>query len=245
MKNKLKIIGLIPARWGSTRFIGKPLAKIAGKSMIKRVYEQAKKSKLLDNVCVVTDDGRIEKECLSNSLDCIFEELDCLTGTDRISHAMKNLKADIYVNIQGDEPLINPDAIDEVLKNMIKNDSVEISNAFTKITEPYKVTDKDVVKVVFDRDLNALFYSRNAIPYPKDSNNIFFQQLGLYAFRKNALKKFLSLKPGKLELVEGVEMLRFVENGIKVKMVEVEDDGLSVDTPKDISYIENFLKKKK
>ena len=128
---------------------------------------------------------------------------------------------------------------------MINDDSVEISNAFTKITEPYKVTDKDVVKVVFDKNLNALFYSRNAIPYPKDSNNIFFQQLGLYAFRKNALKKFLSLKPGKLELVEGVEMLRFVENGIKVKMVEVKDDGLSVDTPKDISFIENFLKKKK
>ena len=238
-------IGLIPARWNSTRFTGKPLANISGKSMIRRVYDQTLKSKLLNKVIVLTDDERIQKECLKYSMEVEMIKEECHSGTDRVAIASKNLNADLYVNIQGDEPLINPVSIDEVLKKLINDDSVEISNAFTKITEPYKVTDKDVVKVVFDKNLNALFYSRHAIPYPKDSNNIFFQQLGLYAFRKNALKKFLSLKPGKLELVEGVEMLRFVENGIKVKMVEVKDDGLSVDTPKDISFIENFLKKKK
>ena len=213
-------IGLIPARWNSTRFTGKPLANISGKSMIRRVYDQTLKSKLLNKVIVLTDDERIQKECLKYSMEVEMIKEECHSGTDRVAIASKNLNADLYVNIQGDEPLINPDSIDEVLKKLINDDSVEISNAFTKITEPYKVTDKDVVKVVF-------------------------QQLGLYAFRKNALKKFLSLKPGKLELVEGVEMLRFVENGIKVKMVEVKDDGLSVDTPKDISFIENFLKKKK
>ena len=136
-------IGLIPARWNSTRFTGKPLANISGKSMNRRVYDQTIKSKLLNKVIVLTDDERIQKECLKYSMEVEMIKEECHSGTDRVAIASKNLNADLYVNIQGDEPLINPDSIDEVLKKLINDDSVEISNAFTKITEPYKVTDKD------------------------------------------------------------------------------------------------------
>ncbi len=243
MKKKLNIIGLIPARWGSTRFVGKPLAEISGKSMIRRVYEQAKKSKLLNRVIVVTDDERIKEECLSHSMECILKKIKCHTGTDRIADAIEYLNADIYVNIQGDEPLIDPKSIDKVIKELTKSKNIATSNAYTEIKESYKVIDSDVVKVIFNKKFEAVYYSRSPIPYPKTSNHIFFQQLGLYAFKKNALKKFKSLKPGKLEISEGIEMLRFLENELIVKMVKVDDIGLSVDAPKDIKFIENFLKK--
>ena len=236
-----KIIGLIPSRWGSVRFPGKPLAKISGKTMIERVYNRAMKAEILDELFVVTDDERIESECKKKSLRCILQKIDCHSGTDRIAQASKKLNADIFVNIQGDEPLIEPDAINSVAKCLIENDNCFVSNACTKVLEPFKAIDSDVVKVVVDLEENALFYSRSPIPYPKSSNYFFHQQLGLYAFKKNYLQAFLNLPPTPLELVEGVEMLRFLENGHKVRMVKVKDSGFSVDSPKDISYIEQKL----
>ncbi len=243
MKKKLKIIGLIPARWGSTRFVGKPLANISGKSMIRRVCEQARKSKTLNEVIVVTDDERIRDECLSHSMECILKKSKCHTGTDRIANVLEDIDADIYVNIQGDEPLIDPKSIDAVVKAVIKNSKVLTSNAYTEIKESYKVIDSDVVKVIFNAQSDAIYFSRSPIPFPKNSNNSFFQQLGLYAFRKKSLETFKKLSPGRLELSESVEMLRFLENGFPIKMVKVEDIGLSVDAPKDIQFIENYLKK--
>jgi len=245
LKKDLKIIGLIPARWGSTRFVGKPLANILGKSMIRRVYEQAQKSKILNEVIVVTDDERIRDECLSHSMKCILKKNKCHTGTDRIAYVLEDIDADIYVNIQGDEPLIDPKSIDAVVKTVMKSSKVFTSNAYTEIKESYKVIDSDVVKVIFNAKSDAIYFSRSPIPFPKNSNNSFFQQLGLYAFRKKSLENFKKLSPGKLELSESVEMLRFLENGFPVKMVKVKDTGLSVDAPKDIQFIEKFLKNTK
>lgn len=241
--SKKKIIGLIPARWGSTRFPGKPLALINGKTMISHVYERCSLCKDLDQTFVVTDNDEIISECESNNMNSILIKEECNTGTDRIALASKDLEADIFVNIQGDEPLIDPEGISKVIQSLVKeDDNVVASNAYTLIKEPYKVVDSDVVKVAFDKNEHAMFFSRSPIPNPKASNTIFYQQLGLYAFKKESLEKFSSLRQGLLEMSEGVEMFRFIENGFNLKMVKVEDVGLSVDSPKDIKTIEDFLK---
>ena len=236
-----KNIGLIPARWGSVRFPGKPLAEIAGKTMIERVYLRASKAKLLNDLFVVTDDERIEYECKKKSLKCIMQKFDCHSGTDRIAYASKGLNGNIFVNIQGDEPLIEPKAIDLVIKTLTSSNNCSVTNACTEILDPFKVIDSDVVKVTMDLNDDALFFSRSPIPYPKKSNHLFFQQLGLYAFTKESLMAFGNLDPSPIELVEGIEMLRFIENGIAVRMVKVSDSGFSVDSPKDISFIEDNL----
>ena len=237
-----KSIGLIPSRWGSTRFPGKPLALIAGKTMVRRVYERCTLCKDLDEVYVVTDSNKIMQECELNNMNVLFIDEECNTGTDRIALAAADLEADIFVNVQGDEPLIDPKAITSVITVLRNDPDTKASNAFTLIEKPYKVVDSDVVKVVFDEDDFAMYFSRSPIPNPKSNNSNFYQQLGLYAFRKDALEEFLKLDQGPLEKSEGVEMLRFIEKGYKLKMVEVNDIGLSVDSPKDLISIEEYLK---
>ena len=232
-------VGLIPARWGSSRFEGKPLAIICGQSMISRVYDRACMSKLLDQVYVVTDDKRIENHCNLFNIPVIRVDDDVATGTDRCAIASLKIDADIYVNIQGDEPLIDPEAIDSVIREL--NEEIGVSNAFVRITEPYKMMDTDVVKVVIDKNYQALYYSRLGIPFGKDENPYVFQQLGLYAFSRAKLQNFRHMIRHPLERAESVEMLRYLEHGFKVQMVLVEDDGLSVDSPKDVKLVEQRI----
>ena len=234
-------IGLIPARWDSTRFEGKPIALIKGQTMIQRVYERAKLSKHLDVVVVLTDDVRIRNEVERFDGKCLMITDECATGTDRVALAVDSpfKDADIYVNIQGDEPLINPAAIDTLIDQF--DDSIGVANAYTTIEETYKLHDNNVVKVVLDKSSNALYYSRWPIPYNQKDNIIPYQQLGLYAFNRSMLQKFLILPRGTLERSEGVEMLRYLENGYNVKMVEVDDEGLSVDTPEDLQIVEAHI----
>lgn len=238
-QSKFNRVGLIPARWGSSRFEGKPLALICGESMIKRTYDRASMSKKLDKVYVVTDDNRIEYHCELFHIPCIRVDDDCTTGTDRCAIASKQIDADIYVNIQGDEPLIDPDAIDRLLEYY--NPNIGTANAYIAIDQPYKVMDNDVVKVVFNSYHMALYYSRLGIPFPRGEDGRVFQQLGLYAFSKERLELFTELPRQSLEKAESVEMLRFVENGFDVQMVHVFDDGLSVDSPKDIKLVEDRI----
>jgi len=240
-QSKINTVGLIPSRWGSTRFEGKPLAMINGVPMIKRVYDQASMSKRLDEVYVVTDDDRIENYCNDNNLNVIRIDDDVKTGTDRIALTLDTLDAKVYVNIQGDEPLIDPDAIDKLIETHTLS---SVTNAYVELSESgkwHKLYDKNVVKVVTDSSNNALYYSRLSIPYYQKDTTPIKQQLGLYAFDKEFLKLFPTLPVRDLERSESVEMLRFVENGYKVKMVEVNDVGLSVDTPNDIKSVENYL----
>ena len=234
-------IGLIPARWGSSRFEGKPVALIKGQTMIQRVYERAKLSKHLDIVVVLTDDMRIYNEVSRFNGKCLMITDKCETGTDRVALAIDSpfKNAEIYVNIQGDEPLINPSAIDTLIEQFDNN--IGVANAYTTIEETYKLHDNNVVKVVIDKSDNALYYSRWPIPYNQKENVIPYQQLGLYAFNRSMLQKFLTLPRGTLEKSEGVEMLRYLENGYNIKMVEVEDEGLSVDTPDDLKMVETHL----
>lgn len=220
-------VGLIPARWGSTRFEGKPLVDISGIPMIKRVYDRACMAKYLDTVVVLTDDERISSYCSKQEMRCIVVEDECATGTDRCAKALDLIDGKIFVNIQGDEPLINPEAIDKLILSFSPHG---ISNAYVKIDQDYKTIDKNVVKVAFDKYKHATHFSR--LPISE------YQQLGLYAFSRDMLEVFPTLPRGEFEQQENVEMFRYVENGFKLKMVEVDDDGLSVDTPNDLKLVE-------
>jgi len=238
-QSRMHTVGLIPARWGSSRFEGKPLAIICGESMIKRTYDRASASKRLDQIYVVTDDKRIENHCSLFNIPVMRVDDDCATGTDRCAIASQKIDADIYVNIQGDEPLIDPEAIDRLCDYF--KPEIGVANAYVTIDKPYKVMDNDVVKVVFDTNHCAMYYSRHGIPFPRGVGGACHQQLGLYAFTKERLEQFSSLPMQTLEKAESVEMLRFLEHGHKVLMVYVDDDGLSVDTPKDITLVEERI----
>ena len=222
------VVGVIPARWKSSRFEGKPLVEISGIPMIRRVYDRACMAQSLDKVYVLTDDNRINDYCQRHDINCIIITELCRTGTDRCAHALKLLEGKLFVNIQGDEPLINPEAINRLVKSF--DHSIGVANAYTKINQDYKFTDDTIVKVVFDKNSNALYYSRLAISK--------FQQIGLYAYTRAMLEAFPRFTVGQLEINESVEMLRYLEHGFEVKMVEVDDEGLSVDTPNDLKLVE-------
>ena len=226
------VVGLIPARWGSTRFEGKPLVDISGIPMIKRVYDRACMSKQLDTVVVLTDDSRRSNYCSKHEMRCIVIEDECATGTDRCAKALSLLDGDIFVNIQGDEPLINPEAIDKMITDF--DDETDIVNAYVEVDQEYKLTDPNVVKVVMDKDNHALYYSR--LPISR------YQQLGLYAYKRGMLDVFPHMDRHENEIEENVEMLRYLENGFVVKMIRVEDEGLSVDTPDDLKLVELKIK---
>ena len=235
-------VGLIPARWNSTRFEGKPLALINGVPMIQRVYDRATQCKELDTVVVLTDDKRINDYCVNNDIRCIVIEEECETGTDRCAKALDLIDGDIFVNIQGDEPLIDPNAIDELIRNHDKE--IGVSNAYVVLDEEdlwHKLHDNNVVKCVLDMNDNAMYYSRYGIPYQKGAEPCFYQQLGLYVFNRETLEQFVNMAIGPVEKAEGIEMLRFLENSWTVNMVQVQDEGLSVDTQRDLKKVENYL----
>ncbi len=237
-KGSNKVIGLIPARWGSSRFEGKPLVDIAGVPMIKRVYDRACLADKIDEVVVLTDDERIHGYCSKNEMNCLMIEDPCHTGTDRCAKALKFIEGKTFINIQGDEPLINPEAINKLIE--LHSKQIGVTNAYVRIKEDYKYKDKNVVKVVVNKDNQAMYYSRLPISG--------YQQMGLYVFSREMLSVFPNLNIGENEFDQKVEMLRFVENGYPVLMVEVEDEGLSVDTPNDVKLVElrirNEIKKK-
>ena len=232
-------VGFIPARWSSTRFEGKPLALINGIPMVRRVYDRCLMAKSLDTVVVLTDDQRINEYCARNEMRCIVVEDECFTGTDRCASAVSMVDGARFVNIQGDEPLINPDAIDTLVD--AHKDHIGVSNAYVKVKDTYKQHDTNVVKVVKNKLQMAQYYSRLPIPFVQKEEPVFKQQLGLYCFSRESLERFPKLDIGPLERAESVEMLRFVENGFDVLMVEVEDEGLSVDTVQDLKRVEEFL----
>jgi len=238
----LIITGIIPARYGSTRFPGKPLAYIAGKPMIQRVYEQASKSKLLNDVVVATDDIRIMNCVLDFGGRVILTDKNHKTGTDRICEVIKYVKTDIVVNIQGDEPFLNPVVIDTAVKPLIADRKLNVSTVAVEMKNDFENPNK--VKVVFDINHNALYFSRSVIP--SDFRNAqrvkYYKHLGLYAYRTKYLEKYSKLTPTLLELAESLEQNRMIENGEKIKIVITKLDSLSVDTPEDIKRILKILK---
>lgn len=236
-------VAFIPARYGSTRFKGKPLADICGKPMIWWVYHQVIKTKGINDTYVLTDSTEIEKVCKRFSMPCIITSGKHETGTERIFEAAGKIKADVYVCVNGDEPLIKPETIEKVLPG--RKEDFFAANLMAKISSPAEVVDNTNIKVVTDAHGNALFMSRSPIPYPKGDIEIEYKKhLGVLAYSYDALDFFANTKKGSSEQAEEINELRFLEHGKKLKMVLVDSDTLSVDTPKDLSYVTKVIQKK-
>lgn len=239
----MSVVGIIPCRYKSVRFPGKPLADINGKPMMWHVYQQAAKARSLSAVYIATDDDRIADSCKSLGLNVLMTRSDHSTGTDRVAECANFLSAEFYVNIQGDEPMIDPEAIDavaEAIRDCV-DPQVMASNAYVPITSPCDAVDTNIVKVLLAKDSSALAYSRLPIPYPKGGAVTYLRQLGLYAFRKSGLLLFAEHTPGPVEDAEGVEMLRFLEHGYRVRMVEVHDESIPVDTESDLARVRAMM----
>lgn len=246
-----KIIGLIPARYASTRFPGKPLIDIKGKSMIQRVYEQAAKSSALSDIIVATDDARIEKAVRD------FKGKVCLTaathpsGTDRCAEVVEklNLQCDAIVNIQGDEPFIDPYQIDLVCA-CFEDERTELATLIKKVSNRDILFNPNAPKVIIDQNDIAIYFSRHAIPYLRGieeqdwlEKHTFYQHIGIYGYRVDVLKKITRLSPSALEKAESLEQLRWIENGYKIKTAITTVETLAIDTPEDLDRILEQLKR--
>ena len=238
-------IGIIPARFNSSRFPGKPLAQIHGKSMIRRVYEQASKAKALSAVLVATDDQRIFDEVESFGGRAVMTSPDHGSGTERCLEAVENLgeEYDVIVNIQGDEPYIKPEQIDLIL-SCFHNENTEIATLIKLIEEQQVLNDPNKVKVVVDDDDFGIYFSRQCIPFlqgvPQDQWNQefnFYKHIGMYAYRYATLKEICALKPSRLERAESLEQLRWIENGYSIRTAITDDEAISVDTPQDLEKL--------
>lgn len=248
----MKILGVIPARFASTRLFGKPLSLIGDKPMIQHTFENASKSKLLNDLIVAVDDDRVEAVVNGFGGKAVMTPQDIKTGSDRIAFvAEQYLDADIIVNIQGDEPFIPAEMIDKAIEPLVFDSNVNISTLAKKITTVSDLRAPSVVKVVFDYNNDALYFSRAAIPYVRETQTYiekinstdFYKHIGLYVFRRDALIQFTSLQPTYLEQIERLEQLRLLENGYKIKVVITELDSISVDTMEDMNAARQYYKK--
>ncbi len=244
------IVGIIPARFASTRLMGKPLADIGGKPMIQHTYNSAKKSKLLDKVIIAVDDEKVLQVVKSFGAEAYMTPKDCASGSDRIAFVAEKIPdAEIIVNIQGDEPFIKGKMIDQAIEPLWIDNKVSLSTLARRITNVEEMKSPAVVKVVFDYHNYAMYFSRSPIPFVRDARTNLekvqsadiFKHIGLYVYRRETLLKFTTLKPTDLEQIEKLEQLRFLENGFKMKIVVTEYDSLSVDTPRDLELARRFL----
>jgi len=246
----MKIIGIIPARFQSTRLPGKPLLVIDGKSMLQRVYEQSLKAKCLSKVIVATDDERIKKHILSFGGNVVMTATTHQSGTDRCCEAIEKWKEkyDIVINIQGDEPFINPLQIEQVA-NCFKSKKTQIATLIKEISEVKELFDINKPKVIINSENEAIYFSRSPLPHLRNrkknqwlQHHSYYKHIGIYAYRTAILKKISKLNQSKLELAESLEQLRWLENGYKIKTTITKYNSYSVDTLDDIKKIKLLLK---
>ena len=237
----MKILGVIPARFKSSRFPGKPLADIHGKPMILHVYENAMKVSHFNKVLIATDDERIASECTRHGMSFVMTSDEHKTGTDRVAEVAEKHAADFYVNIQGDEPLVSPDTIERAIQPAISNADFDAINLMTEIRDISDLVNSTIPKVVVNIRNEAIFFSRSPIPYPKNERPKYYKQVCVYVFKRDALRRFVSLARGPIEQSEDIEMLRFLEDRMTVKMVEVREDSVAVDTAADLEVVKNIL----
>ena len=242
----MRTVIIIPARYESSRFPGKPLVNLLGKSMIRRVYDICCDSIGSNNTYVATDDHRIMDHCKEQNIQCVMTDKSCLTGTDRIYQASTQIEADLIINVQGDEPLINPNDIKTVI-NEAKKHPDKIINAMGRIEDEKSFNSTTVPKVVSTPSGKLLYMSRAGIPLNKKSEFISaYRQVCIYAFPKDVLKSFYSLgKKTSLEEIEDIEILRFLELGHEIKMVEVDGSSIAIDVEEDVQKVIKILKKRK
>jgi 3-deoxy-manno-octulosonate cytidylyltransferase (CMP-KDO synthetase) len=236
----MKVIGVIPARYASIRFPGKPLAPLAGRPMVLHVLAAARAARRLDRVLVATDDARIAEVVSNDGGEAILTSPDAASGTDRLAEAARRLTADVYVNVQGDEPLMPAENIDRAVETLLGDPSREIATLALPIGAG-EARDPNVVKVVAAADGRALYFSRAPIPYPRSGGPGFRKHLGLYAYRAATLAKLALLPPSPLERMESLEQLRWLEAGWSVWVGEAAADSIGVDTPEDLAKAEEIL----
>ncbi|MCE5194973.1 MAG: 3-deoxy-manno-octulosonate cytidylyltransferase [Nitrospiraceae bacterium] len=246
-------IVIIPARYDSTRFPGKPLVSLKGKPIIQHVYENSRKSRLAKGVIVATDSEKIFESVNAFGGKAVMTSTTHESGTDRIAEAASSMDYDIIVNVQGDEPFIKAEMIDDVI-SLLDDENASIGTLMQKITEPEEILDPNVVKVVCDSNGFAMYFSRAPIPFNRDNwkslsvlnlknetENFCFKHIGIYSYRKDVLLKISKMKPGILENIERLEQLRAMVNGIKIKVKETPFVTIGIDTPKDLERAEKWL----
>jgi 3-deoxy-manno-octulosonate cytidylyltransferase (CMP-KDO synthetase) len=248
---KLNTLGVIPARYGAQRFPGKPLALIAGKPLIQRVYEQTAQSARLDKVIVATEDTRILEAVTRFGGDAMLTSPACATGTDRVAEVARQYPCDLVVNIQGDEPLMRPEMIDQLVAGIQSDAGCVMATLARKIESAELLDNPNVVKVAIARTGNALYFSRHPIPYARDASSAravdqmqhasYHKHLGIYAYRHEFLMRYVRMPQTGLELTEKLEQLRALDNGFAIKVLVTPFDSIGVDRPEDVELVEDIL----
>ncbi len=240
-KGGLKSICIIPARYASTRFPGKALALIAGKPMIQRVYEGCAACPDVAAVYVATDDERIAEAARAFTDNAVMTGSDHQSGTDRVAEAARDIDADVIVNVQGDEPLIQSEALSALIAPFRENPDIPMTTLGTTVCGGEEVDSPNTCKIVLDDEGNGLYFSRAPIPYYMKGAGGYLRHIGLYAFRRDFLFTFAGLPPAPLEKVESLEMLRAIENGYKIRVVVGDFTSIGVDTPEDVKRVEKII----
>ena len=245
-----KVIGIIPARYASKRLPGKPLLDVAGKPIIQHVFERARQAKLMTDVLVATDDEHISKVVSAFGGKVVMTPTSIQSGSDRAAYAAKSLDAEIVVNIQGDEPFINPEMIDETVQALLDDDQIEVSTPVRRIASSEELSNPSVVKVVLDENEYGLYFSRAVIPFLRMmqdrrdwvEQHQFYKHIGLYVFRRKFLLTFTQWDRSPLEQAELLEQLRILEHGHRIKCVLTEHDAFSIDTPEDLESLRKKMR---
>jgi 3-deoxy-manno-octulosonate cytidylyltransferase (CMP-KDO synthetase) len=250
VSGKQHIVAIIPARYGSTRLPAKPLIDLCGKTMIQHVYERAKAATLVDSVVVATDHQQIIDTVSAFGGKAVMTPKEIASGSDRIAFVAKNLpEASIIVNVQGDEPLIPPEMIDQAIQPLIEDSSIHIGTVVKPINSPEEMRNPNVVKAVLDLNGFALYFSRSTIPFMRDNTSIdswyqhhrYYKHFGLYVYRRGFLSKYSSWEETSLERAEKLEQLRILEHGYKIKAVVTEHDTIPIDTAEDAERVRQIL----
>ncbi len=243
----MKVLAVIPARYESSRLPGKPLADLYGKSLIQRVYENAQKCNSIDRIIVATDDLRIQEEVEKFGGECQMTDPQLPSGTDRVAVVAQNIDCEIVVNIQGDEPFLDPSVIDEAVEALINNPDYNVSTIGKTGITIEELNSSDTVKVIINKKSEAIYFSRFGIPFIRDTYNDFenhpaLKHIGLYVFRKNYLQQYTEMKPTVLEKLEKLEQLRILENCEKIYIAQTKKDCFGIDTPEDLIKARKWLK---
>jgi 3-deoxy-manno-octulosonate cytidylyltransferase (CMP-KDO synthetase) len=239
-----KILGVIPARFASSRFPGKVLAEIAGKPMLQHVWERASMARYLPSILIATDDERVYTAARAFGAAVRMTRPDHPSGTDRVAEAASADTAEIIVNIQADEPLIDPAAIDAAILALVHDSTVEMGTLMKRIEDPVEIEDPNVVKVVTNREGDAIYFSRSPIPYTRNRAEYsmpHYKHIGLYVYRRDFLLGYAALPVGPLERAEQLEQLRALENGFCIRVVETDSESLGVDTPQDLARVSRMF----
>ncbi len=238
----MKIVAMIPARYAATRFPAKLMQLLGNKTVIRHTYDNTVATGLFDEVIVVTDSDIIYNEITQHGGKALMSKKEHESGSDRIAEAAADMDVDIIVNVQGDEPFVKKNPLEKLLK-VFENENVKVASLMQILKDKKLIDDPNYVKVAVDKNMNSLFFSRSIIPYPRDKNavSVYYEHIGVYAFRKEALINFTNWEITPLEAVEKIECLRYLENGVPLKMVVTNYMGIEIDTPEDLEKASKLL----